>query len=659
MSKIFYPKLAASNIRKNGRMVVPYILTCIFTVAMFYIIRSLSRNEGISKLVGGGTITATLELGSWVVALFAAIFLFYTNSFLVKRRKKEFGLYNILGMEKKHLAKVIALETLYIAVLSLLFGLGLGIALDKVMYLLILKLLGAEISLGFYISTEAVLTAVVLFGTIFVLIFLNSLRQLHLAKPIELLRGGNVGEKEPKTKWIMAILGLLCLSGGYYIAVTTKNPVAAVSLFFVAVILVIIGTYLLFTAGSIALLKLLRRRKRYYYKVRHFTSISGMIYRMKQNAVGLANICILSTMVLVMVSSTSSMMLGMEDIVNTRYPYDIMLYSYEPDDAHSEEIQAKMHEAVKQQGLSVTKELSYTYLSFSAALEEGRYITDPSLSAIDNIQNLFFVPLSDYNRITGENTTLSEGEIMLYSNRDRYESDTLRVFDRSYRIVKRPDHFLGNGVMAANVASSQFIVVKDMAEVQALFERQQAAYGENASYIRYCVGMDLSGSKEEKEAVYQEMRRLLPRADYRITLESKASSRSDFLSIYGGLFFLGIFLGSLFIVATILIIYYKQISEGYDDKERFEIMQKVGMSRAEVKRTIRSQILEVFFLPLLMAGVHVAFAFPIISRILAVLNLLNTGLLVLCTIGCFLLFTLLYGAIYTLTAKVYYRIVSR
>ena len=384
-----------------------------------------------------------------------------------------------------------------------------------------------------------------------------------------------------------------------------------------------------------------------------------MIYRMKQNAVGLANICILSTMVLVMVSSTSSMMLGMEDIVNTRYPYDIMLYSYEPDDAHSEEIQAKMHEAVKQQGLSVTKELSYTYLSFSAALEEGRYITDPSLSAIDNIQNLFFVPLSDYNRITGENTTLSEGEIMLYSNRDRYESDTLRVFDRSYRIVKRPDHFLGNGVMAANVASSQFIVVKDMAEVQALFERQQAAYGENASYIRYCVGMDLSGGKEEKEAVYQEMRRLLPRADYRITLESKASSRSDFLSIYGGLFFLGIFLGSLFIVATILIIYYKQISEGYDDKERFEIMQKVGMSRAEVKRTIRSQILTVFFLPLLMAGVHVAFAFPIISRILAVLNLLNTGLLVLCTIGCFLLFTLLYGAIYTLTAKAYYRIVSR
>ena len=659
MSKVFYPKLAASNIRKNSRTYIPYLLTCIFTVGMFYIIFSLSRNEGLSEMIGAETITYTLGLGCWVVAIFAAIFLFYTNSFLVKRRKKEFGLYNILGMEKKHLAKVIAFETLYIAVLSLLLGLGLGMAFDKLMYLLILKLVGAEISLGFYISTDAVLASIVLFGAIFVLIFLNSLRQVHLAKPIELLRGGNVGEKEPKTKWLMAIFGLLCLAGGYYIAVKTENPVAAVAFFFLAVILVILGTYLLFTAGSIALLKLLRRKKSYYYKARHFTSVSGMIYRMKQNAVGLANICILSTMVLVMVSSTSAMMLGMEEVIHTRYPYDITVYSNEKGSSNDAVIKAKLHEAADRQGLRVTKEIAYTYLSFSAAQAGSRYDLYPSLDAINSVQNLFFVPLADYNRITGEGVNLADGEIMIYSNRDYYEPDTLQIFDRSYRIVRRLDNFLGNGVMAANIASSQFIVVKDMDEVNALYQLQKEVYQDNASDIRYCAGMDLSGSKEEKLAAYEEVKRLLPREEYSVSIESRDESRTGFLSIYGGLFFLGIFLGSLFIVATILIIYYKQISEGYDDKERFEIMQKVGMSQAEVKRTIRSQILTVFFLPLIMAGVHVAFAFHIISQILAALSLTNTLLLVLCTVGCFLLFALLYGVIYTLTARAYYRIVSR
>ena len=661
MNKLFYPKLAADNIRKNRKTYVPYILTCALTVAMFYIIKSLSLNEGINRMVGADTIRYSLSLGSGVVAFFAMIFLFYTNSFLVKRRKREFGLFNILGMEKKHLSRVVGLETLYIALISLVCGIGLGIMLDKAMYLLIARILGEEITLGFYVSGSAALQTTALFGIIFLLILLNSLRQIHLSNPIELLRGGSVGEKEPKTKWVMTLLGLVCLGFGYALALTTRNPLAAFANFFIAVILVIIGTYLLFTAGSIALLKLLRRNRRYYYQTRHFTAVSGMIYRMKQNAVGLGNICILSTMVLVMVSATSSMMLGMEDIVNTRYPYDLTVYSDETEGERNEKLMETARSVMAENQVTATREISYTYLNFSALREGDRFLTDRHTNTIvaDNINNLFFLPLSEYNRVTGENKRLEEGQILLYSNRDSFDYPVLKVFDREYTIVERPDNFLGNGVLAANIASSHFIVVKDMEEVRELYALQKEAYGKNASDIRLCYGVDMTGDDETKSRVYEELHTALGEWGFQGSMECKAEARGSFLSLYGGFFFLGIFLGALFIMATILIIYYKQISEGYDDRERFQILQKVGMSRAEIKRTIHSQIMIVFFLPLVTAGIHVAFALPMVSKILAVLNLLNNRLFFLCALGCFLVFALLYGIIYALTARTYYRIVSR
>lgn len=661
MRKFFYPKLAASNIKKNGRTYIPYILTCIFMVAMYYIISSLARNPGIKDLLGGDTVEYTLVLGGWVVAIFAAIFLFYTNSFLMKRRKKEFGLLNILGMEKKHLSRVIGYETLYIAGISLAFGILLGIVLDKCMFLLILKVLDAPVSLGFYVSFESMLLAGILFAAIFLLIFLNSLRQIRLSSPIELLRGSSVGEKEPKTKWIMAILGVLCLSGGYYLAVTTQNPLTAVSLFFLAVLLVVAGTYFLFMAGSIAFLKLLRKKKSYYYKAKHFISVSGLIYRMKQNAVGLANICILSTMVLVMVASTSSMMLGMEDIINTRYPYDITVYARAETQAQREAVDAAANRLLEAYGAQKTAEQAYTYLNFSAVREGDTFLVggEEDLTALERLNNLFFIPVEDYNRLTGDNAQLAEGEILLYSNRDAYEPDTLTVFDRTYRIVGRPDNFLGNGVMEADIVSSRFIVVRDVEEIVELNDLQQQAYGKNASEFRYFYGFDLDIPEEQQRAFYAELKDSLNGQNLLGTLDSRADSRQSFHSLYGGLFFIGIFLGLLFIVATILIIYYKQISEGYDDRERYVIMQKVGMGQAEVKRSIHSQILTVFFLPLITAGVHTAFAFPVISKILALLSMSNTTLFALCTVGCFLVFALLYSLIYALTARAYYRIVSR
>ncbi|MDU5109708.1 MAG: ABC transporter permease [Clostridium sp.] len=659
MNNVFYPKLAANNIKKNSKTYIPYMLTCIFTAAMYYIIHSLSNNEGISTLVGSDTISITLGLGNNITAIFAIIFLFYTNSFLIKRRKKEFGLFNILGMEKKHLLRVIGYETLYIALISLTLGITIGILLDKLMYLSVLKLMEVDISLGFYISWSSILSTIILFSIIFFIIFINSLRQVHLSNPIELLKSSNFGEKEPKTKWAMAILGFVCLGLGYYIALTTKDPVAAIALFFVAVILVIVGTYLVFTAGSIAFLKILRKNKKYYYNVKHFTSIAGMIYRMKQNAVGLANICILSTMVLVMISSTSSMMMGMEDIINTRYPYDISIYSDGSDIDKNNLLVSEIGNIISRE--NVEKEVSYSYLNFAAIKDKDKFITnrDSNSVVLNDVNNLIFISLEDYNKMALESKTLEDGEVLLYSNRDRYEYDTINVFDKNYKVVERVEDFLGNGIISANVASSQFIVVKDMGELDDIYRAQKETFGENASEIDFMYGIDLKVDDNEKEVIYNNITDTLYNKGFDFIGETKVGSRSSFVSLYGGLFFIGIFLGSLFIMATILIIYYKQISEGYDDKERFEIMQKVGMSNEEVQGSIRSQVLTVFFLPLITAGIHISFAFPFIVKILSMLNLTNTKLFILCTVVSFIIFALIYSVIYILTARAYYKIVRR
>lgn len=661
MTRGFFPKLAASNLRKNGKVYIPYLLTCIMTVAMFYIVKSLSLNPGLEKMIGGGTLSYTMFLGSWIVAIFAFIFLFYTNSFLIKRRKKEFGVFNILGMEKRHIAKVLVWETLYVTLISLAAGLLLGIALDKVMFLLITKMIDAEITLGFFISGQAIHTTVLLFAVIFLLIFFNAMHQIRVANPMELLRAGNKGEKEPKTKWVMAVLGVICTGAGYAVALTTVNPIASLARFFVAVLLVIFGTYLLFTAGSIAFLKALRKNKRYYYKTKHFTSIAGMLYRMKQNAVGLANICILSTAVLVMVSSTVSLMVGMEDIIQTRYPADFVVYSDESDQSRSQEAFNAIRTLQNEKGLHVTREMQYTYLSFAAVRNGNTFYIDRNapITMVDSINNLFFVSLTDYNTATGENKTLKNGEIMIYSNRQDFEYPVLKLFDKEYTVVEKLDHFLGNGILAANIASSQFIVVPDGQDIEELYGLQKEALTDIAGNIRCFYGFDTDADKDGQNAFYADLLHMFTANGYQGTVESKVDSRQSFIGIYGGLFFIGVFLGVLFVMATALIIYYKQISEGHDDKERFAIMQKVGMSRDEVKSSIRSQVLLVFFLPLIVAGIHVTVAFPLISKLLALLNLLNTRLYAVCTIVCFLVFAAVYVLIYMLTAKTYYRIVRR
>lgn len=661
MNNGFFPKLAASNIKKNGRSYIPYILTCIMTVAMFYIVKSLSLNPGLEKMIGADTLSYIMFMGSIIVAMFAFIFLFYTNSFLVKRRKKEFGVFNILGMEKLHLAKTLAWENLYITVISLAGGLVLGMALDKTMFLLIAQVIDADIPLGFFVSGKAIVTTIVLFGVIFLLIFLNSVRQIQMSNPIELITAGNAGEREPKTNWLIAILGLSSMGAGYYIALTTENPIASIWMFFMAVCLVILGTYFTFTAGSIALLKLLRKNKKYYYKTKHFTSVSGMIYRMKQNAVGLANICILSTAVLVMVSATTSLMIGLEDVIHTRYPNDFTIYADEETKERSYESFDKVRELQDEMGVHVTQETQYSYLAFATVNKGDSFLVDRNagIAVANDIANLVFVTLDEYNAVMGTEKTLEDNEILIYSNRDIFEYPVLKVLDKEYRVKETLDSFPGNGVIAAQVASSHFIVVPDTVEIQELYEKQKEALTDIASKIRYFYGFDTDADEDKQHAFYSALIDVYTGNEYQGTVESRVDTRASFVAIYSGFFFIGIFLGVLFIMATVLIIYYKQISEGYDDKQRFKIMQKVGMSRQEIKSSIHAQVLMMFFLPLAVAGIHIAAAFPLITKLLAILNLLNVQLYMICTVVCFLVFAVMYLLIYLLTAKTYYKIVSK
>ena len=661
MNNRFFSKLAASNIKKNGKAYIPYILSCVMTVALFYIVKSLSYNPGLKNMVGSSTMMTMMSMCSVIIALLAIVFLFYTNSFLMKRRKKEFGIFNILGMEKSHIAKTMAWENFYVTLISIVGGLVIGIALDKAMFLLIAQVLNEEITLGFFISDKAIISTVVMFCVIFLLILLNSIRQIQTANPIELLTAGNAGEREPKTKWVLTILGLLSLGTGYYIALAIKNPLTALVYFFFAVILVIIGTYMLFTAGSIALLKILRKNKKYYYKTKHFTSISGMIYRMKQNAVGLANICILSTAVLVMVSSTSSLMLGMQDVIATRYPDDFIVYSNEASEERAYESFDTIRKLQEEQNLNVTSEREYRYLVFPAFINGDTFevTRDANFSSLGNLNNLIFVSLSDYNRVMGTDKTLAENEILIYSDRLQFDSPTLKIFDREYSVKEKIDEFIGNGLIVAVAANTQFIVLPDGTDIDELYALQKEALSDGASEIQYYYGFNSDADEETQRTFYRTLLEDYVEHGYKGTIESKADSRSEFVGLYGGFFFIGIFLGVLFIMATVLIIYYKQISEGYDDKQRYEIMQKVGMTHQEIKSSIHSQVLTVFFLPLIVAGIHIAVAFPIIKKLLALLNLLNAQLFLTCTVVCYAVFAVMYLLIYLLTARTYYKIVSK
>lgn len=660
MNNLFYMKLAAQNLKKNSAVTFPYLLTCIGSVMMYYIISSLTVNPGFANVPGGGSMIFVLIMGSVVTTIFASLFLVYTNSFLVKRRKQEFGLFQVLGMGKKHLARIMAFETLFVAAVSLAAGIALGFSLYRVFALLLYRLMKLDISWDFSFVPGAAWSAVKLFGVIFLVILFYNIWQVYKAKPVEMLAEKHAGEREPKAPWLLAVLGGAALAGGYVIALTTVRPAMLITDFFLAVLLVIAGTCLLFTAGSVTLLKLLKKNKAYYYQAGHFISVSGMIYRMKQNAAGLSVICLLSTAVLVMLSSTVSLYVGLDDVIRTRFQRDFVVTVKD----YTQETAGKAREAVKralaEEGETAEQPLDYRYISF-AAVDRGDFFetTEENLSDFNSLEYLTFLPLEDYNRMAGTAVELKEDQVLILAEKGRYERDTFSIFGKRYEVVNEGGQEVFDGMDDMGGGGSIHIVLPSAARLQEMDAQQAAAYGEAKSFPVYYIAFDTKGESETAPALYGSLEKELNGIGAVYSLESAVMSRGSFFSLYGGLFFVGIYLGTMFVMATVLIIYYKQVSEGYEDKKRFEIMQNVGLSAKEIKEAIRSQVLTMFFLPLVTAAIHICFAFPMIARLLSMLNLRNVRLFAVSTAGAVLVFAVCYGVIYGVTSKKYYEIVKR
>lgn len=659
-----FVRLAIDNMKKNKGTYIPYMITCIGCIAMLYLMLFINVNPGIEKMHGGRDAQAIISLGIVVVGIFSCIFLLYSNSFLMKRRQKEIGLYNILGMEKGHISKMMLLETIFSSVISLFFGCLLGVLGSKLALLLFLKLIHIPAQFGFYICWEGIGICVCAFGGIFLLTLFFNLRRVHLSKPIELLRGSNVGEREPKAKWLMALIGFACLGGGYYIAITTESPLETLGYFFIAVLLVMAGTYLVFTAGSIAILKILRWKKSFYYKMKNFTSVSGMIYRMKQNAMGLASICILSTGVLLMLSSTVSLNFGIENIVQNRYPNDVNIGIRYVTLKEARSVIPFIENALKKEQIPYKNYEHSILMDIAYSLEDGELVfRNPGETLADSVGVLSVISEDSYEKLVGEKVELENGQVISYG---QTSGETLRIQGVDFQVKEWMKEWPLNSSYSV-YGEIRAVVVTDE-DYNRIDQMQREAY-DVPSTTNLEIGIDLEGTVDRERAVdcRTRMEKYLTELkdsgmisqESWILNETRMENYEVFYSLNGGLLFLGILLGGMFLMGTAMIIYYKQMSEGYEDKGRFEIMRKVGMSRREVKSSIRRQILMVFFLPLLMAVLHISMAFPMVKRLLLLLGMTNTKLYVICTVVTILVFAVVYGGIYLVTARSYYKILEK
>lgn len=671
----FYPKLAWGNIVRNRQFYVPYLLTLIGTAAAFYIIGALAGARDLPVMNRYIYLSMFMTFGLFVIAIFAVIFLGYTNSFLMKRRRKELGLYNVLGMGKRNIARMLGMETVYTALIGIGGGILAGLLLQKLVTLLLCRIMAFHgTGFSFYVSREGILATIALFTLILLGNLLVNLIRVGRQSPMELMRSASAGEREPRSNWPLAILGILALGGGYGIAVFTDNAGMAFALYFPAVILVIIGTYALFTAVSIVALKALRKNKRYYYQPRHFIGVSGMLYRMRRNAVGLANICILSTMVLVMVSGTLALYLNSQQTLEKQFPAELSVaVRYQADqtpafdgDAFSARLLAELREK------DCPAEILYSYRRFTLSMDEipGGYFRRHEYQS--QTKDINFLTAADAEAITGQQLTdfapvtlrfpLTAAAEQGNGGADEYSEITVEA-------AKLTETVPAVGGAFVNINVPVWLAVKDDAALRAVWDTQAAAQrvripGSSPNAMVFQTFCRLNTDPETQLTVEREL-------DFgqgysaaevgsweRVDADSKESFTRDYYALNGGFFFLGLFLGFLFIMAAVLIIYYKQVSEGYEDRERYRIMRDVGLERRMVKSSISSQILVVFFAPLLVAAIHVAFDFKLMLHLLAMFGLHEGGTTLLCTAGTFLVFAVIYGLVYLLTARTYYRIVQ-
>ena len=671
MKRGLYFRLAATGMSKNKKFYFPYIFTCFCMVMMYYIIQFLRISDDFRTMRGGESMQMILEMGTPVIAVFSWILLYYTNSFLIRRRWKEFGLYHILGMGKRELVKILIWENLMTAVISIAGGLLGGILFSKLAELAAVRIVGNHLGYKMTIEPKAIYYTVSLFLAIFAVILLRMLIFIFRTKPVDMLKSETAGEKPPKANWILAIVGLIILAGAYWIAVSIEEPMEAMLWFMVAVLMVIVATYLLFIAGSVAFCRLMQKKKNYYYKTRHFVSISSMVYRMKRNGAGLASICILSTMVLVMVSSTVCLYASIEGNLAKGYPQQFSVEMASGSSLEDKDREEKLKETVGQTinenkiKLKETKE--YHILSTACVkTDEGIKFEHENIKSLDSLKMLYILTVADYNRLTGENLSLEKNELYVYLPDEAYEKDTFQVEGcGNWKNKGTPDNQFICGDDVETLNSGVYLIVPDEAVMDQFEAAQRAVYGENASSEKLCYAFDTDLSEEGQVSLVSELQNNISTLQLQdeqfpmVNVNARAVSKSDYYALYGGLFFLGILLGSVFIFGMILIIYYKQITEGYEDQGRFSILMKVGMTRKEVWQSINSQVMTVFFLPLAMAGMHTAFSFPIIRKILKMFAMNDEKLLILVMICCYLAFAVFYAAVYLLTSREYYKIVSR
>ena len=667
-----YPKLAWEGIRKNKRLYVPYIAMGALMVMMYYLLRFLKDSPVIGMMTGAVTLSTVLPLGYAVIAIFSIIFLFYTNSFLIRQRYREFGLYNILGMNKQNVCMIMVWESIFVGGIAIVTGLAAGILLSKGAELVLFNLVHMDISFDLRISPVSVWYTVTGYIIIYLILLLNSVIKVWFAKPLDLLKSNKVGEKMPKRTWVYAAIGVILLGAAYYLAVSIKEPLTALMYFFLAVVMVIIGTYALFMAGSVVLCRILQKNKRYYYQPNHFISVSTMMYRMKRNGAGLASICILLTMVLVMLSSTTSLYFGIEDSLVGRYPHsvNVVVGLSDVEDLNPENMK-KLYEAVRENSPEVKETDCYTVGSTSGLFsDKGINLdvtsVDVSINDYEQVGTLQVMSLKEYNRLCDADETLNADECLLYGNRITYDSDTFTIVNGpSYKVKKMLDTCVKDGELDSMMNPSMIMVVPDFEECLRTVSGFRTQTGETMMALRWKCGYDVESTEQEikeTEAIGKSLAKLSETESVDglrfYSVDSREDNRESFYDLNGSLFFLGIVLGTVFLLAAVMIIYYKQLSEGYEDYARYEIMQKVGMMKQDIRKSINSQMLTVFFSPLLMAGLHLCFAFPFLWKIMIMFGLDNRALIIGITVVCYVIFGIFYAVVYKITSNLYFHIVS-
>ena len=666
----FYSKFALNNLVKNKKFIIPYVLSAIFTIMSFYILSSLAFGDNLDKLPNGIDATKqVLSFGIIVIALFSVIFLFYTYSFLVKRRVKEFGLYSVLGMTKKQIAKILVLETIFIAVTTIVLGIGLGIIFDKLMLLVLLKLFSATVTFGFSITPIAIVFSVLLFGGVYFLLLLYTVIKIARLRIVALLKDENKGEKEPKSRWILAIIGLALIGYGYYTAQTVQNPVKAILVFFYAVIAVIIGTYLVFMAVSITVLKIMKNNKNFYYKPKNFISVSGLLYRMKRNAVGLANICILSTMVLVTMGSTSALYAGMEKSYNERFPRQIMVEGYNSTSDKLKEIENNAKISAKEAGTEIQDIVAYNSLPMVGRLVEDKFNFESNVGVdLSNVKMIVVLELKDYNKVANKNKTLESNEILLHiDKKGNYNHNNISLNGSDYKIKEKLSEFPGAlGSAAANFMDTYYAVVKDDKEVTKLatkltdlsskeLEKRGISIQTGIPTVQNYVAFNIKDTDKEAKVI-ENFKKL--EKENSVNIEGKDENKLTFRGIFASFLFIGVFISLIFVTSQVVIMYYKQISEGYEDKGNFEIMRKVGITDKQIKQSIRSQVLLIFFSPLIIATLHTIVAYPFIEKILRLFLVTDNSIFLQALAVTIVVFAIFYLIVYAITSKIYYRIIK-